>query len=822
MEGLEIEEEEVEGLVGEKEEPALAQNFVARHKRKIVISAIVVLLIIGILSKAPGGRTEELFIEHVVDDVDLVNVNESNENTEKEDKDTRRQIASIPAIPIDRDQLPLDESTKEEMIEKWGQWHFWDGDEDMRPKEDYTAKYPHRDIPGDDFPDEAWQVDAVYVNHYLNDADKLISRAMEAIFTEYGKGKPLAPEKLAERLEMFHWEKLDLKETTSAPPMFSRRGNREIGGWTTKRSFNGLVRRLLHAMMTQDTFTVVLAGHSAAMGAGNHFRQSYMMQFYRVMRPIFDRLGVKLITRNISQGGLGTIQGAMGSAGIYGDEVDLMIWDSGMTEGGAPEHVDLFLRQALIGGNRVPVVWGGNFELLRMLHEEADADVGEFGWATADMPVTENEEQMKDLPWAYQRMKCLDENQDFCKEDRFNATCWIDRPDGIKPETAQLDRPTGQVKWHPGWRSHQLTGRSLAFAVLEALQNAVNIWSEGTMTGQPLDEEYWHVNDYYNNIREKVLNLDKELGACYKIEGKLPTRMCNTPMNGRTQYTPRAQPDERSISALIKPTPDGFVPKNEKVALYDGPDVHIAAFDIPEGAIDVVSIVENRRRRLEETSEQRQVSKSQTTKANQSRNLGDEIVPGKGWQVFGEPQGFCDGTYEAICGRSTDNDCILAGHHDGRGAVIGNEYAGWLVLQLKDVKDGIIVAKLHTWHYENENTRTAGWKTVNDERQLRGEKRKVDGRLKDSNIERSLMRSYETPELPDGFVFDFAINGKITSWNKAQFLDEKKQIQRVVETVTLLDDEDFSNGEAQEVEVAIRLRGCGTTCVFGLSHIYWA
>ena len=552
------------------------------------------------------------------------------------------------------------------------------------------------------------------------------------------------------------------------------------------------------------------------------------MQFYRVMRPIFERLGVKLITRNISQGGLGTIQGAMGSAGIYGDEIDLMIWDSGMTESGAPEHIDLFLRQALMGGKRVPVVWGGNFELLRMLHEEADADVGEFGWATADMPVSENEEQMKELPWAYQRMKCTDENQELCKQDRFNATCWIDRPDGIKPQTEQLDRPRGQVKWHPGWRSHQLTGRNLAFAMLEALQNAVNIWSDGTMTGQPLDDDYWHVDEYYKNIREKVLNLNKELGACYKIEGKLPTRMCNTPMQGRTQYTPRAQPDERSITALIKPAADGYVPRNEKVALYEGPDVHIPAFDVPEGAIDVVAIVENRRRRLEERRQEHDSSSAQSMKVNEplfnqsTRRLNDEIVPGKGWQVFDEPQGFCDGTYEAVCGRSTDNECILSGHHDGRGAVIGNEYAGWLVLELKDVKEGIIVAKLHTWHYESENTRTAGWSAVNDERQLRGDASNLVNAESDETIDRNLMRSYETPELPDEFQFEYAINGKITTLNKTQFLEEKKQIQRVVETITLLDDRDFSGGEAQNVEVAIRLRGCGRSCVFGLSHIYWA
>ena len=59
--------------------------------------------------------------------------------------------------------------------------------------------------------------------------------------------------------------------------------------------------------------------------------------------------------------------------------------------------------------------------------------------------------------------------------------------------------------------------------------------------GQPLDEDYWHVTDYYDNIRKKVRNLDPSLGHCYKINGTLPTRMCNTPMQVR--YRPRVQPE---------------------------------------------------------------------------------------------------------------------------------------------------------------------------------------------------------------------------------------------------------------------------------------
>ena len=79
-------------------------------------------------------------------------------------------------------------------------------------------------------------------------------------------------------------------------------------------------------------------------------------------------------------------------------------------------------------------------------------------------------------------MNCPDDRQDLCSSDRFRVTCWIDRPDGIKPEIPQLDQPRGQVKWHPGWRTHQLVGRVIAFSVLEALQVAVNTWSDATLS----------------------------------------------------------------------------------------------------------------------------------------------------------------------------------------------------------------------------------------------------------------------------------------------------------------------------------------------------
>merc|ERR1719491_1213110 len=644
---------------------------------------------------------------------------------------------------------------------------------------------------------------------------------------------------MAERMKMFHWSREDLSFSVQPPEKYRKRGDRGNGGWTTKRSFDGLVRRLLHAMMTQDTFTVVMGGHSAAAGQGNHFRQSYMMQFHKVMYPIFARLGVKLITRNIGQGGLGTIQAGMGSGSIYGKEIDVLMWDSGMTENN-DEHIEIFYRQALLAGNRMPVIWGGSFNLLKMLHEEADVDVGDWGRATDGIMEVDSFEQAKEIPWAARFMKCKPEVKDLCKEEpRFCAKCWIDRDDNIKPEMKQRDRPKGQVGWHPGWRAHQLMGRNLAFAILEALQAAINIWSEGVMGGPPLDDDFWHITEYYENIRNKVKNLGKSLGSCYKVDGSLPTRLCSIPMKAKTQYTPRANFHESALTSIIKSTPDGYIPRNTKVMLYEGPDEHNMCLDIPEDEIDVFNVVTGRRRlnkddfRLPSRLDLSKLDGSaRDTTSLLTRHLEGSITPGTGWEVWGEPPGLCDGTYNATCGRWTENECLLYGHHDPRGAVIGNEYSGWLVMTLKELKEGIIILKLHTWHTANESTITQGWKSVGNVRRRR--------RLGESLIHlntsesfqrgyyetneptnRMLMRSYDTPKLPDQFSFEYSIDGVVTSLTGDQFLKKKKQIQRVVETITILDDPNFTT-EAKDVEIAIRLLGSGRSIVFGVSHVYWA
>lgn len=262
-----------------------------------------------------------------------------------------------------------EEVRKEGLIEQWGKWHFWDGDPDSRPTEDYMAKYPNRDCPGDELPDSSWQVDAVYVNHMLDSAGELVSRVKEAIYTEYGWGprETLDHDGLKARMSMFHLSVIDLDDDSVSEPIDSI----EKGGWVAKKSFKSLSKRILHAMMTSDTFTVVVGGDQYAAGHGNHFVQSYMMQFHKVLEPVLARVGVKLITRNCAQEGIGTLQHALGSGDLYGDEIDMIVWDSSMTENDK-KSIGMFYRQALLAGKRAPVLWGGPFDLLKEFYKNVD------------------------------------------------------------------------------------------------------------------------------------------------------------------------------------------------------------------------------------------------------------------------------------------------------------------------------------------------------------------------------------------------------------------------------------------------------------------
>jgi len=185
---------------------------------------------------------------------------------------------------------------------------------------------------------------------------------------------------------------------------------------------------------------------------------------------------------------------------------------------------------------------------------------------------------------------------------------------------------------------------------------------------------------------------------------------------------------------------------------------------------------------------------------------------------------FCDGSVDSFCDRGAGNGCLLYGHNDGRNGLLFDGYSGWLVMNLPKVKNGFILVKMECWHSPGDMQKTADWESVNNEGRRRIVRASSNATTSTawSTTDTSRHLKAPPPEYCEEFRFEFAIDGKITSYNKEEFLSHKQDLQRVVETVTLLNDPGYTGGAEKEVEVAIRMAGCGHTKNFQLTHVYWS
>jgi hypothetical protein len=403
---------------------------------------------------------------------------------------------------------------------------------------------------------------------------------MEAILAEYGHSIYDEPTlDFATRSEIFGVSSINISAGEARPGSYSN------AGWMTPRAWDGLVRRILHAIMTEDKFVFAMGGHSAAAGHGNHFQQSYSVQVQKVLEPVFARLGVLMEGRNFGMGGLGTIQNALGGGYVYGNDLDILLWDSGMTEKG-PQDLDMFMRQAMLAGRKVPVIWSNIG--IEVWDAYADADVGDVGinrnWrALSGVTTTNDPVQVDSLPWAMQYLSCSNEMGNQCRQQAYRGVCWIERDDVTTPPN-QSPEPGGRASWHPGDRSHQFAGRGLAFAVLRALDKALNLWSAAD--NYRLDDSAWHVDGYYANIKTKIVNMPPELGACY-TSTTWSAAFCKYPMQARTEFTPRNNPFETSIRSIVK---DGVESMHYGPNYYDPPDVYNPNLVVPDGVFEVSTI----------------------------------------------------------------------------------------------------------------------------------------------------------------------------------------------------------------------------------------
>jgi len=645
---------------------------------------------------------------------------------------------------------------------EWGAWSFEDAKFGVRPLATFDD-VDYKDLPNDKLTPGSWQTDEEYVRKFIPEAKALVNRVTEGIYAEYGSpikkkdGTVLTEEEKAERSRK--WGPKIIRDGDDSnkddPP-----GIATLSGV----AFDGLVRKLLHALITNDEWYAVLGGHSAAAGHGNQFQQNRQITFHHLMEPVFDKLGMRLVSRNMAQGGVGTLQFSLAGKDMYG-EADIMEWDSAMTEKG--NTVDLWNKQAILSGERVPVILN-QFHFEIMAETNGTAMMGNLGTDAEMVPPTDDQEQAKTVPYAARWLNG--------KEEKYNAICWEPRSD-VAPLEQQDAHPASQVSWHPGFRYHQFQGRKVALILLKGLAAALDQWEAGIEAdGFPLAEKYWHVGSMYNTIRENlrthvttpVAEGDDIRSPCEHSFQFLP-RVCRVAMRGYGMWEPRAHNDNDFLN-IIEPAPNGYRPSWSEKSYYSGFDVLPFNQAVPDGEVDAHLIaiattfpapdldhdwVEDDHSDTNSTSNndtpptrrwlraatqrafrhkprvidtdayktaKKIPPKKSTSRRKASRRLGDGdevITPGRGWYASGwrNLDDFCDGSAQSTCGRDAHSKCLGVGHNDNHKDVSGNSLSGWLVFTVPKMKEGIILIRMEWWCGKG-NELSKDWSEVNDGKTL--------------------------------------------------------------------------------------------------------
>ena len=188
----------------------------------------------------------------------------------------------------------------------------------------------------------------------------------------------------------------------------------------------------------------------------------------------------------------------MATADLMGPDVDILMWDSSMTEKGSSAPGVLAIQGAL-GGERVPFFLGpgGRVSLLNSI---AGMDGGVLDDGASSLKLRANTmEELDNLPWA---SKCLNFGPDIkpvCGGNHYRGHCWLDTRSNFEwqnmnmsfvPSADQISEPGGRASWHPGDRVHQIKGRLMAGIVLHALRDGLLSWKNAE--NLVLKDEDWH------------------------------------------------------------------------------------------------------------------------------------------------------------------------------------------------------------------------------------------------------------------------------------------------------------------------------------------
>lgn len=107
---------------------------------------------------------------------------------------------------------------------------------------------------------------------------------------------------------------------------------------------------------TNIPFIWATGGHSAAAAHGNFYRESYTAVLERRVRSIFAAVRMDFVGRNHAMGGTGCApEIAMCLQSVFGNDVDVLVWDYGMTDGRDYWKQELYMSRSAVRTGSRPV-----------------------------------------------------------------------------------------------------------------------------------------------------------------------------------------------------------------------------------------------------------------------------------------------------------------------------------------------------------------------------------------------------------------------------------------------------------------------------------
>jgi hypothetical protein len=210
-----------------------------------------------------------------------------------------------------------------------------------------------------------------------------------------------------------------------------------------------------HLSLSVSLTKIYLTLTSATAGHGNMWRESYTAVLGRNAKDIFASVGLNLIARNHAMGATGAgPEIAMCIKEVYGNDIDVLVWDAGMLDGkyyGA--MVQYFMRAALLPNTpamlalhtagqkgRRNVVRDMNKAGMVAMEFDTGVENGMYSKIPNTAVVNRTAAEVAAMPRFIQKFKCnkqMEKGDPGCGKDKYNSTICGHRK--------------FRVSWHPGW-----------------------------------------------------------------------------------------------------------------------------------------------------------------------------------------------------------------------------------------------------------------------------------------------------------------------------------------------------------------------------------